>query len=176
MFQRWGCCGVALAVLLTGAPALAQRAASTGVPVPPPAASLAPFATAPPVPGAAAAAQPPWPPSAAAESAIDRQIRLLRAQLGLTAAQLPLWSAFAYAMREDAQSTQALLAQRAAAVTRMTAVDNMTSYARIVRIYADNTEHLARAFDRLYASLSPTQRRTADGIFRRQGVGSRAQR
>ncbi len=182
MFERWVCCGVAAAVLLTGAPALvrlpamAQRAPSASVPVPPPAASIAPVTTAPPVPGAAAAAQPPSRPFVAAETAVDQHILRLRTQLGITTAQSPLWSAFAHAMREDAQTTGALLAQRAAAVASMSAVDNMTSYARIVHIYAADTERLAHAFDRLYAGLSPAQRRTADGIFRRQGRGTGAGR
>ena len=69
---------------------------------------------------------------------------------------MPLWSAFAQAMRDNAASTDALFAQRAGGVSAMSAVDNMHSYAQIARAYADNTERLATAFDSLYASLSDT--------------------
>lgn len=175
MLMRFMGRGAAIAVLLTGAPAPAQAAASAPDPIPPPAASIAPSMAAPPIPGTAAAAETASP-SAAAEAAIDRQIRMLRGRLGITSAQLPLWSAFAHAMREEAQSTDALLAERAAALARMSAADNMSSYARIVRIYAENTERLAGAFDRLYASLSATQRRAADDLFRRPPMAPRARR
>jgi periplasmic protein CpxP/Spy len=116
--------------------------------------------------------QPAPPLSAAAEAAIDQRIHTLQSQLGITPAQMPLWSAFAHAMRENAQSTNALFAQRAGAVAMMSAVDNMDSYARIARAYADNTERLATAFDSLYASLSPTQKQAADTIFRQQAVAA----
>jgi cytochrome c551/c552 len=89
-------------------------------------------------------------------------------QLGITEAQMPLWTAFAQAMRDNAASTDALFAQRAHAVTSMTAVDNMHSYAQIARAYADNTERLATAFDSLYASLTDTQKQAADTLFREQ--------
>lgn len=85
---------------------------------------------------------------------------------------MPLWTAFARAMRENAQSTEALFAQRAGAVASMSAVDNMHDYARIARAYADNTERLAAAFDSLYASLSETQKRAADVIFRQQAAAA----
>ena len=81
---------------------------------------------------------------------------------------MPLWTAFAQAMRDNAASTDALFAQRAHAVTSMTAVDNMHSYAQIARAYADNTERLATAFDSLYASLTDTQKQAADTLFREQ--------
>ena len=60
-------------------------------------------------------------------------------------------------MREDAQTTDAMFAQRGAAVARMSAVDNMDSYARIVRAYADNTQRLARTPST--ASLSASRHR-----------------
>lgn len=167
--------GAAIAVLLTTTAATAQPAASARVPIPPPAASIAaPFA-APPLPGDATTGRA-QPPSPAAEAGVDRRINVLRLRLGISAAQLPLWEALAHAMREDALSTDVLLAQRAAAVASMSAVDNMNSYARVVRTYADNTERLANAFYRLYVSLSPAQRRAADTLVRRTAAGNDARR
>jgi protein CpxP len=154
---------VALAALLVPSLGLAQSA---------PTAQLPPTATAAPPAASPSAAQPAPPaPSAATQTAVDQRIRALQSQLG-TEAQMPLWTAFAQAMRDNAASTDALFAQRAHAVTSMTAVDNMHSYAQIARAYADNTERLATAFDSLYASLTDTQRQAADTLFRQQAAAA----
>ena len=93
---------------------------------------------------------------------------MLQTQLGITEAQMPLWSAFAQAMRENAAATDALFTQRAGTVATMNATENMHSYAQIARAYADNTDRLATAFDSLYASLSDSQKHAADTLFRQQ--------
>jgi hypothetical protein len=152
--------GVALAVLLAPSIGLAQSAA----PLPPtPAPATAAPAAAPSVPSA---------PSAATQAAIDQRIKALQSQLGITEAQMPLWSAFAQAMRDNAAATDALFTQRAGAVVTMNAPDNMHSYAQIARAYADNTDRLATAFDSLYASLSDTQKQAADTMFRQQATAA----
>jgi cytochrome c551/c552 len=110
--------------------------------------------------------------SAATQAAVDQRIRALQSQLGITEAEMPLWSAFAQAMRDNAASTDALFSRRADAVAEMSAVDNMHSYAQIARNYADNTEHLAAAFDSLYASLSDVQKHAADALFRQQAMAA----
>jgi LTXXQ motif family protein len=125
------------------------------------------------VPGLApapAAMTAPWSLAqpVVSEAALDRRIDMLRSQLGITTAQFPSWTAFAHAVRETALNGDALSAQRAAAVATMSAVDNMHDYARIVRAYADNIDMLTAAFDRLYLSLSATQRRTADAVLRQK--------
>ena len=152
--------GVALATLLVPSIGFAQSVA----PMPP---SSAPAASAPGAP------QPPPPGLAAsAQAAVDQRIRTLQSQLGITDAEMPLWSAFAQAMRDNAASTDALFTKRAAGVSTMSAIDNMHSYAQIARAYADNTERLATAFDSLYASLSDTQKQAADTLFRQQASAS----
>ena len=148
--------GIMLAVSLVSTIALAQSAA----PLP---------QTASP---AAASPSGPAAPSAETQAAVDQRIKMLQTQLGITEAQMPLWSAFAQAMRENAAATDALFTQRAGAVTTMNATENMHSYAQIARAYADNTERLATAFDSLYASLSDTQKQAADTLFRQQASAS----
>jgi len=163
---------VALAILLAPAIGLAQTASGTAsIPAAP---AGAPPPAAPGSPAAAASAPPEM--SAATQAAIDQRIRALQSQLGVTEAQMPLWSAFAQAMRDNAASTDALFARRAGAVAEMSAVDNMHSYALIARTYADNTERLATAFDSLYASLSDVQKRAADTLFREQATAATRQR
>ena len=143
----------ALAVLLVPSTGLTQSPVPAA-PIPP---SGAPTAAA---------------PSAATQAAVDQRIRTLQSQLGITEPQMPLWSAFAQAMRDNAAATDALFAQRAGAVATMSATDNMHSYAQIARAYADNTERLATAFDSLYASLSETQKQAADTLFRQQATAA----
>jgi LTXXQ motif family protein len=121
---------------------------------------------------AAVAPLGPATPSTTTQAAVDQRIRILQSQLGITEAQMPLWSAFAQAMRDNAASTDALFTQRAASVSAMSATDNMHSYAQIARAYADNTERLATAFDSLYASLSDTQKQAADTLFRQQATAA----
>jgi len=148
------------------APAIGLAQSAAPLPTAPPAA-----APAPPAPAVAAPSGAPAP-SAATHAAVDQRIRALQSQLGITEAQMPLWSAFAQAMRDNAAATDALFTQRAGAVATMNAPDNMHSYAQIARAYADNTEHLAAAFDSLYASLSDTQKQAADTMFRQQSASA----
>ena len=154
---------VALTVLLMPSVGLAQSASTARVPQ---TATAAPAAS----PSAVQPASPAL--SAATQAAVDQRIRTLQSELGITETQLPLWTAFAQAMRDNAASTDALFAQRANAVASMSAVDNMHSYAQIARAYADNTERLATAFDSLYASLTDTQKQAADTLFRQQAVAA----
>jgi hypothetical protein len=152
---------IATATLLASSIALAQSAAPL------------PQTTTPAAPSPAAAPPSGLPaPSAETRTAVDQRIRTLQTQLGITEAQLPLWSAFAQAMRENAAATEALFAQRADAVATMNATENMHSYAQIARAYADDTERLATAFDSLYASLSDTQKQAADTLFRQQAAAA----
>jgi periplasmic protein CpxP/Spy len=161
----------ALVALLVPSVCLAQSSPSAAAIPPVPAAAPS---GAPPAAAVAAANAPSAPPemSAATRTAIDQRIRTLQSQLGITATQMPLWSAFAQTMRDNAASTDALFTRRAGAVAEMNAVDNMHSYAQIARAYADNTERLATAFDSLYASLSDVQKRAADTLFRQQAIAA----
>ncbi len=134
--------------------AAAQTQAATS-----PAPTAAPVSA--PVPAAAASAT---------SAAVEQRIQALQTQLGITPEQMPLWTAFAQAMRENAASTEQLFQQRATAAATMTAVDNMHSYATLARTYADDTAKLSTAFDSLYASLSPTQKAAADTLFRQQAA------
>jgi periplasmic protein CpxP/Spy len=148
-----------LATLITVAPLGIAAAQAPAVP-----ASTAP-AAAPAVPSATPAA--PAPPSATS-AAVEQRIRALQSQLGITSEQMPLWTAFAQAMQDNATSTEQLFQQRAGAAATMSAVENMHSYATLARSYADDTAKLSVAFDSLYASLSPTQKQAADTLFRQQ--------
>lgn len=168
---------VVLAVLLVPSIGLAQSV-PPAAPIPPASApsAPAPYAAPPIAPQSGESAAPAGASapslSAPTRAAVDQRIRALQSQLGITEAQMPLWSAFAQAMRDNAASTDALFAERAGTVAAMSAIDNMHSYAQIARAYADNTERLATAFDSLYASLSDTQKQAADTLFRQQATAA----
>ena len=120
--------------------------------------------TAPASPQTAAPASP--------QEAAEQRLQGLQAELHITDAQMPQWSAFAQAMRDNATSTDALFRQRANATQSMNALDNMKSYAQVARTYADDTEKLSAAFETLYGVLSQQQKQTIDTLFRQQATQS----
>ncbi len=66
---------------------------------------------------------PPTSPGAnASQAAADQRINALQAQLHITGAQIPQWTAFTQTMRDNAAHTDALFRQRVGAVTTMTAL------------------------------------------------------
>lgn len=149
----------------TGFGAALLLLASTSVtaqPAPPP----------PPVPQTTPGSPQIHTPSTPPEESVDQRIHDLQDQLGITPAQMPQWNAFAQAMRENAVSTNQLFHQRASAVASMNALQNMQSYAQVVRAYSDDTERLAAAFATLYNSLSDQQKQKLDALFRREAAQS----
>ena len=160
-----------LASLIVPAVGHAQSPPAAPIPqTPQPTPPSASQPTSPATPSATPSGAPEMSPTTRA--AVDERIAKLRSQLVITELQMPLWSAFAQTMRDNAATTDALFARRAGAVSEMNAVDNMHSYAQIARAYADNTERLAAAFDSLYASLSDVQKRAADTLFRQQAIAA----
>ena len=109
------------------------------------------------------------------KAAADQRIAALRSQLQITDTQAPAWNAFAQAMRDNAASTDALFRQRASIAARLSALDNMKSYAQVARAYADNTEALATAFEGLYGVLNDQQKLTIDTLFREEAMRTAAQ-
>jgi periplasmic protein CpxP/Spy len=161
-------CGVGLTALIIANIGLGQSPATNSMPAP---------SSAPPAAGAPAlipAAPEPASPALSSDvrAAVDERVAQLQSQLGITAAQMPLWSVFAAVMRDNAAATDVLFARRAGTVATMSAVENMHSYAGIARAYADDTQRLATAFDPLYETLSEAQKRAADTLFREQAAAA----
>jgi hypothetical protein len=69
-------------------------------------------------------------------------------------------------MREDAQTMRQLSAQRMKGIETESALDNMRDYAQLTQAHADGAKKLVAAFEPLYSSLSPEQKRMADTAFR----------
>ena len=115
-------------------------------------------------------APPPPQQMSPVQAAVEQRIAGIQTQLAITQAQSAPWYAFAQVMRDNAQSSDALLRQRAGTARTMSASANMQSYAQIARNHADGTEKLASTFQALYDTMSPQQRQTADTMFQQQAA------
>ncbi len=97
----------------------------------------------------------------------ELRIKDLHTKLKITAAQEPQWVKVAAAMRQNAQTIDALTGARIKREKDMTAVDDLNSYAKIADAHADGIKNLLPSFTALYNSMSETQKGEADTLFRR---------
>jgi hypothetical protein len=102
------------------------------------------------------------------ERNVEDRIAYLHSQLKITPAQEPQWKAFADVMRGNGQTMGELFKERRAA-TNLSALDDMKQYATIAQAHADGVKKLVDAFDPLYTSFSPEQKKLADTTFHREG-------
>ena len=106
-----------------------------------------------------AQAQPsPQPPQN-----VEANIASLHQRLQITPAQEPPFNAVANVMRENARAEASAPAQPPA---NATAVDDLRAFIRYSEVELAGYKRLLPALEALYATMSPTQRRTADAIFR----------
>jgi periplasmic protein CpxP/Spy len=103
--------------------------------------------------------------SARREERVEQRISYLHQQLKITPQQESQWNAFADVMRGNGQ-TMAKLFEERRANQDMSALDNMKQYADIAQAHADGTKKLVDAFQPLYDSMSPDQKKLADTTFR----------
>lgn len=99
------------------------------------------------------------------ERNVEDRIAYLHAQLKITSAQEAQWNTFADVMRSNGETMGQLFQQRRAA-TNLSALDDMKQYATIAQAHADGMKKLVDAFDPLYNSFSPEQKKLADVTFR----------
>ncbi|MFM0337232.1 Spy/CpxP family protein refolding chaperone [Paraburkholderia fungorum] len=104
------------------------------------------------------------------ERNVEDRIAYLHSQLKITAAQETQWNAFADVMRNNGQTMGQLFQQRRAE-TNLSALDDMKQYATITQAHADGMKKLVDAFDPLYTSFSPEQKKLADVTFHQPGGG-----
>ena len=141
---------------------------------PVPAATAAPnqFAQASPAPAAPAA---PVQPAARSHRVmhsvghtrtqlVEIMISNMRTRLHITQAEQPQFDAVADVMRANAKAMETLLADRAHDTDR-SAVASVRWYGRLTDAHAAGLKNFAPAFETLYATLSESQRKTADAMF-----------
>ncbi|MFP3569384.1 Spy/CpxP family protein refolding chaperone [Paraburkholderia sp. SIMBA_030] len=139
-------------VMLTSALAMSGAFAQTSAPA---SASMSATASAPAA-------------KAGHERNVEDRITYLHTQLKITSAQESQWNAFADVMRNNGQTMGQLFQQRRAA-TNLSALDDMKQYATIAQAHADGMKKLVDAFDPLYGSFSPEQKKLADVTFHQPG-------
>jgi hypothetical protein len=108
-------------------------------------------------------AQPAAPPPPNIES----NIATLHQRLQITPAQEPQFSAVANVMRENARAEASAPTQPP---PNTTAVDDLREFIKYSEVELAGYKRLLPVLEALYATLSPTQKRTADAIFR-EGPG-----
>ena len=105
-------------------------------------------------------------PESPAAGTVETHIRDLHKKLQITDAQKPQWDALAQVMRDNAQKMADLEKRRAADAKSMTAVDVVKSYSEVIDAHEDGMKKFIPAFEDLYNSMSDSQKKIADSLFR----------
>jgi protein CpxP len=106
-------------------------------------------------------------PSAQPRQNVEANISQLHQKLQITPAQEAQFNTVASVMRDNARSEASAPQQPPA---NATAVDDLRAYIRYSELELFGLKKLLPAIETLYSALSPTQKKTADAVFR-QGPG-----
>jgi periplasmic protein CpxP/Spy len=115
---------------------------------------------------AAAAASSADVRAAQHQQRVEERIAYLHSALKITADQEPQWKTFADTMRSNGQNMADLYKQRMQGEAQRNALDDMKQYSQIAQAHADDMQKLVTAFEPLYNSFSPEQKKLADTTFR----------
>ena len=96
---------------------------------------------------------------------IDGRLAFLKTELKITDAQLPLWNAFAQAMRDDASTMQAKPHRMMGLNKAETLLDKFAARETRLSARLEALRKLKAAVDPLYAALTADQKKTADEIM-----------
>ena len=95
----------------------------------------------------------------------EGRIAFLKAELKITDAQQPLWSAVADAIRANAKDMAAMPAGMGMMGGSANLPDRLATHEKAMAAHLDGLRKLRTAFDPLYASLSADQKKTADSLM-----------
>ncbi len=99
--------------------------------------------------------------------ASEVRIKELRGRLQVTAAQESLWNNVAQILRDNAAAFRANVPDRSTGPDTSTAVDDLKAFQIIADEHANGLRKLIPAFEALYASMTPAQKKHADQVFRK---------
>jgi protein CpxP len=105
-------------------------------------------------------------PTAGHEATIEQRIQDMHAKLLISPAQQSQWDAFADMMRTNARNMDQTFQQRVNTMSGMTAPENLQSYGQVAMSHAQDLQKLGPAFQALYDTMSNSQKKTADQVFR----------
>jgi hypothetical protein len=96
---------------------------------------------------------------------VEGHIAYLKAELGITEAQLPQWNAFADAMREGAKSMQTAMAANMGAGVPAAAPTRSDAMIAMMTVRLDSMKKTSDAGKALYAVLTDEQKKSADELM-----------
>ena len=96
---------------------------------------------------------------------VEGRIAFLKAELKITDAQQPLWSAVADAIRANAKDMAAMPAGMGMMGGSANLPGRLATHEKAMAAHLDGLRKLRTAFDPLYASLSADQKKTADSLM-----------
>jgi LTXXQ motif family protein len=102
---------------------------------------------------------------------IEGRIAFLKAELGITDAQLPQWNAFANAMREGAKSMQASMTANMGSGMPATAPARSDAMIAMMTARLETLKKTSDAGKALYAVLTDAQKKSADELMTSAGMG-----
>ncbi|WP_243360047.1 Spy/CpxP family protein refolding chaperone [Fundidesulfovibrio terrae] len=105
------------------------------------------------------------PADASKPEQVEKRIADLREQLRITPAQEPAWNDLAKVMRDNASRMKTLLDKWSTQKDAMTAVENLKIHLEMADEHAQALRQLIPAFEKLYASMTDDQKKTADDVF-----------
>ena len=97
---------------------------------------------------------------------VEGRLALLKTELKITDAQLPLWNAVADAIRANAKSMSELMSggMMDSSQTTATLPEKLGLHEKMMTAHLEGLRRLKTAVDPLYAALSPEQKKTADEL------------
>jgi len=96
---------------------------------------------------------------------VEARINELHQKLTITPAQETQWKTLAETMRDNAKSIEERAYEREKALQTMTVMDDLKSYEAVSKAYAEGMTKLVAAFEPLYVSMPPEQKKRADAEF-----------
>lgn len=97
---------------------------------------------------------------------VEQRISDMYATLKITKGQEAEWNKFAQVMLDNAQAVDQLASKHEANQETASAEQVLKNYSEFAELHAKNVQRLVPAFDRLYAQLTPDQKKMADEMFR----------
>ena len=97
---------------------------------------------------------------------VEARIKTLHSQLRITAEQEAAWSNVAQVMRGNAKAMTEQHKEQAASERSATAPAMLNAYAETIDAHADGIHKFIPIFQTLYETMSESQKKTADAVFR----------
>ena len=97
---------------------------------------------------------------------VETRIKTLHSELHITAAQEAAWNNVAQVMRDNAKTMADLHRQHTEGEKSASAPDMMGAYAKAIDAHADGIHKFMPVFQTLYDSMSDSQKKAADVVFR----------